>query len=183
MRFSTVPVFAGLLALTSTAFAENSLTLADLGQDQALTAAFDQMAQGQEIPEWVRGGAVTSPAGHAAFDGKNYVVLTGCKQNECAANQIALLYQPEAGEMFGLLVTGEQTVQQQLTWLNIGGDAESIDGRTILFAATTGSLDNHPDAFDYRDAETSKPAIKADVPEAKPEAVTTTKPTPKPAEK
>ena len=30
-----------------------------------------------------------------------------------------------------------------------GGGAESIDGRTILYAALTGSLDNHPQAFNY----------------------------------
>ena len=33
--------------------------------------------------------------------------------------------------------------------LVIGGGAESIDGRTILYAALTGSLDNHPQAFNY----------------------------------
>ena len=38
---------------------------------------------------------------------------------------------------------------ERLTWLGIGGGAESIDGRTILYAALTGSLDNHPQAFNY----------------------------------
>jgi hypothetical protein len=34
-----------------------------------------------------------------------------------------------------------------LTWLTIGGGDESIDGRTILYAALTGSLENHRGQF------------------------------------
>lgn len=140
-------LIATLIALP--ALAQNP-TLADLGQDAALTAAFDKMAEGQDIPDWVRGNAVSSPAGKAAFDGRDYLVLSGCQNDDCAANQIALLYQPESGEMYGLIATGDPAGQQELRWLNIGGNAESIDGRTILYAATTGSLANHPEAFDYR---------------------------------
>ena len=45
-------------------------------------------------------------------------------------------------------VVDEKTDQEKLTWLNVS-DALSIDGKTVLFAALSGSLDNHPDAFNY----------------------------------
>ncbi|MFM2591328.1 hypothetical protein AAFX19_00010 (plasmid) [Vibrio harveyi] len=35
------------------------------------------------------------------------------------------------------------------TWLNVN-DALSIDGKTVLFAALTGSLENHPDGFNFK---------------------------------
>ncbi|HFU4245985.1 TPA: hypothetical protein ACH5ZM_003785, partial [Escherichia coli] len=38
---------------------------------------------------------------------------------------------------------------QKLTWLNVN-DALSIDGKTVLFAALTGSLENHPDGFNFK---------------------------------
>lgn len=52
------------------------------------------------------------------------------------------------GHARGAAVETDDTVER-LTWLGIGGGAESIDGRTILYAALTGSLDNHPQAFNY----------------------------------
>ncbi|BBU86441.1 hypothetical protein EIMP300_78410 [Escherichia coli] len=38
---------------------------------------------------------------------------------------------------------------EKLTWLNVN-DALSIDGKTVLFAALTGSLENHPDGFNFK---------------------------------
>lgn len=141
---------AALAMLACPVLADDALTISDLGKHAELTAAFDKMAEGHTIPDWVRGGAVGSPAEMAAFDGREYLVFSGCKQHDCGANQVALLYDPKGGVMYGLLVEGNPEKAQSLTWLNIGGNAESIDGRTVLFAATTGSLANHPDAFDYR---------------------------------
>ncbi|WP_199259577.1 Ivy family c-type lysozyme inhibitor [Paracoccus binzhouensis] len=124
-------------------------SLADLGRDQALTAAFETMAKGHEIPAWVREGMVTTPSQKVSFDGSDYLAMTGCKQHDCAANQIAMLYAPDRGEAYGVLSVHDGKGAELLTWLNIGGNAESIDGRTILYAALTGSLANHPEAFDY----------------------------------
>lgn len=45
-------------------------------------------------------------------------------------------------------VMDEKTSQENLTWLNVS-NALSIDGKTVLFAALSGSLENHPDAFNY----------------------------------
>jgi len=43
----------------------------------------------------------------------------------------------------------EQSGAERLVWMN-AGDKLSIDGKTVLFAALTGSLENHPDAFNYK---------------------------------
>ena len=52
--------------------------------------------------------------------------------------------------MSGVLsVVNENTAQEKLTWMNVS-DALSIDGKTVLFAALSGSLENHPDAFNYK---------------------------------
>lgn len=139
------------LGLGQTALAQDAAgpTLADLGKDQALTAAFDRMADGHPMPEWLRGPSVTTPAQRVSFGGKDYLAMTACKQHDCAANQMAMLYAPDSGEAYGLLAVHDGKGSELLTWLNIGGGAESIDGRTILYAALTGSLANHPDAFAY----------------------------------
>ncbi|CAM3164629.1 Inhibitor of vertebrate lysozyme (Ivy) [Paracoccus aminovorans] len=144
-----IPALA-LAALPAAAMAQDAgPTLADLGKDQALTAAFEAMAKGHEVPAWVREGAVTTPAQKVSFGGKDYLAMSACKQHDCAANQMAMLYAPENGEAYGVLSVHDGEGAELLTWLNIGGNAESIDGRTILYAALTGSLANHPDAFDY----------------------------------
>lgn len=51
--------------------------------------------------------------------------------------------------MMGVFSTvDEKTSREKLTWLNVS-DELSIDGKTVLFAALSGSLQNHPDAFNY----------------------------------
>ena len=52
--------------------------------------------------------------------------------------------------MAGLFSTvDENTSQEKLTWLNVD-DALSIDGKTVLFAALSGSLENHPNGFNFK---------------------------------
>lgn len=150
--FRMIPALTVVAALGAghAAMAQDSLpSFADLGQDKTLTAAFDKLAEGQTLPEWLRDGAVTMPGQKVGFGGKEYVAVTACKQHDCAANQFAMIYAPEGGDAFGLLSTHESDAVENLLWLGIGGNAESIDGRTILYAALTGSLANHPDAFNY----------------------------------
>ena len=61
---------------------------------------------------------------------------------------LAAAFDAMTARQHGVLSETDGTVER-LTWLGIGGGAESIDGRTILYAALTGSLDNHPQAFNY----------------------------------
>lgn len=145
-------LLAATLALgAQTALAEDALpTLADLEQNAELKASFDKLTKDQDLPEWVLDGMSTSPTQKVSFDGKEYLAMSGCKPHDCGGNQFALLYQPESHDAYGLLALGDPEKKQELTWLNIGGNAESIDGRTLLYAVTTGSIANHADSFAYK---------------------------------
>lgn len=143
---------AALTGATAAANAQENMSLADLATDAAMAQSFKAMAGTSEIPDWVGEGIVTTPAQKVRFDGKEWMAMQGCQQHDCATNQIAVIYAPESGAMFGVLSTLESdSGPQVLRWLGMGGGAETIDGRTILFAALSGSLANHPDAFSYDD--------------------------------
>lgn len=125
-------------------------TLAALDHDAAMTAAFAAMMVNRDAPDWLKGGGVQSPTHEVGFDGKGWLAMTSCKPHDCAAQRIAVIYDPQGNVMYGVLsTTSDDDAAQTLTWLNLGGGAESIDGRTILFAALTGSLENHPTTFDF----------------------------------
>lgn len=150
-------IFRGLtasaLVLTSafTAFAQDSgPTLNDISTGADTKAIFDKMAGEKEIPAWVKGGATTFPTHEVTFGGKTYSVYTGCEKDNCGDNVFAVAYNADDKVMYGLAVSAtEESDDEVLTWYNIGGGPESIDGKTVLYAATTGSLENHPDAFNY----------------------------------
>lgn len=127
-------------------------TLAQLDKDQSMTAAFDAMTVNRTAPDWLRKAAVTSPTHEVGFDGKSWLAMSACKAHDCGAHKIAVIYDPKANVMYGVLSdSSEDAAEEKLTWLNMGGGAETIDGRTILYAALTGSLENHPKGFDYND--------------------------------
>ncbi|SIQ06627.1 Inhibitor of vertebrate lysozyme (Ivy) [Paracoccus thiocyanatus] len=136
-------------ATAQAAAPEMGLTLADLGRDQGLTAAVEKMAEGHQMPEWLREGAVISPSQTVAFGGQEYLAMIACKQHDCAENQFAVLYAPGSGTAHGVLSVRDGEGAELLTWLGMAGGPETIDGRTILYAALTGSLANHPQDFRY----------------------------------
>lgn len=132
------------------AFATESPTISSLSTDKATATAFKNMVGDQKLPQWVTQGGTSSPNQDVVIGGKQYIVLTSCKPHDCPAERIAVLYSPESDTFAGVWSElNEQATQQKLTWLNIS-DALSIDGKTVLFAALTGSLDNHPDAFNFK---------------------------------
>lgn len=132
------------------AYATEPLTISRLAKDKATTEAFKTMVGSQQLPQWVTQGGTDSPNQDVVIDGHKYVVLNSCKPHDCAAESMAVLYSPESKTLAGVLsIVGEQTVHQTLTWLNIN-DNLSIDGKTVLFAALTGSLDNHPNSFNLK---------------------------------
>ncbi|MBS0849859.1 Ivy family C-type lysozyme inhibitor [Citrobacter sp. JGM124] len=132
------------------AHAVEPLTVSRLATDKTTADAFKTMVGSQKLPEWVTQGGTTSPNQDVVIDGHKYVVLNSCKPHDCSAQSIAVLYSPESRSLAGVFSElDEQAVNQKLTWLNIS-DNLSIDGKTILFAALTGSLDNHPDSFNFK---------------------------------
>lgn len=132
------------------AYAAESLTISHLATDKVTAEAFKAMVGSQKLPAWVTQGGTTSPNQNVVIDGHKYVVLNSCKPHDCSAQSIAVLYSPESKVLAGVFSeVDEQSVHQKLTWLNIS-DNLSIDGKTVLFAALTGSLDNHPDSFNFK---------------------------------
>lgn len=120
-----------------------------IAKDAQARRAFDAMARGHQLPAWVKKGVVESPAIAVEMAGRTYQVMQACKPHDCADQQIAVMYAPAQGTMYGVLLSRNGN-GEKLAWLNIGGGSESIDGKTILYAALTGSLANHPQAFHFR---------------------------------
>lgn len=140
-----------ILLTTAPVFAQDAKpSLADLATDSAMKEAFDKMAADHQMPDWIAANAVTSSGDEVSFDGKTYLAMSACKQHDCGANAMAVLYEPQEKVMYGVLSTSENDgASEKLEWLNIGGNAESIDGKTLLYATLTGSVTNHPDDFKY----------------------------------
>ncbi|MEP8768299.1 Ivy family C-type lysozyme inhibitor [Enterobacter bugandensis] len=140
-----------LLLLTATAaYAQTEMTVSSLATDSETSKAFHKMSKGHNLPDWVMKGGTSTPAMRVTVDNKAYQVVSACKPHDCAAEQIAILYSPDTKSMSAVFSKqSEEGYQQNLVWLNSGSDI-SIDGRTVLFAALSGSLQNHPDAFNFK---------------------------------
>lgn len=140
-----------LSLLTATAaYAQTEMTVSSLATDSETSKAFHKMSKGHNLPVWVMKGGTSTPAMRVTVDNKAYQVVSACKPHDCAAEQIAILYSPDTKSMSAVFSKqSEEGYQQNLVWLNSGSDI-SIDGRTVLFAALSGSLQNHPDAFNFK---------------------------------
>ena len=140
----TLSVFA-----TST-FAQDELTISKLATGQDTKAEFQKMVASKHLPNWISQGGTDSQGQKVNIAGKQYVVLTSCKPHDCASQRIAVLYSMGMKKLAGVFSSiEEKTGSEKLQWLNIPDDL-SIDGKTVLFAALTGSLDNHPDSFNFK---------------------------------
>ncbi|WP_260862689.1 Ivy family C-type lysozyme inhibitor [Citrobacter sp. Marseille-Q6884] len=138
------------LMVTSSALAQSDLTVSDLAKNEATRTAFNQMVKGHKLPAWVSKGGTSSPAKTVILGDESWQVLSACKPHDCGAERVAVLWSEKSQQMSGVLsVVNENTTQEKLTWMNVS-DALSIDGKTVLFAALSGSLENHPDAFNYK---------------------------------
>ena len=131
---------AAIVALTASAsvMAQSDVTLTSLAKDNATKASFSQMVKGHKLP-----------AQTVKLGSESWQVLSACKPHDCGSERIAVIWSEKSKQMAGVFsVVDEKTSQEKLTWLNVS-DALSIDGKTVLFAALSGSLENHPDAFNY----------------------------------
>lgn len=136
-----------ILATSANAMAQDDITLNSLAKKEP--AAFNQMLKGHHLPGWVSSGGTTTPARTVKLGEDVYQVLSVCKPHDCAAERLAVLWSEKSRQMSGVFSTvDDKTSQEKLTWLNVS-DPLSIDGRTVLFAALSGSLENHPEAFNY----------------------------------
>ncbi|EBW7149063.1 Ivy family C-type lysozyme inhibitor [Citrobacter braakii] len=148
MKKTLIALF--LAGLTTSAYAQDELTISKLAADQDTKAEFQKMAANQHLPKWVTQGGTDSQGQKVNIAGNQYLVLNSCKPHDCGSQRIAVLYATETKKIAGVLSSiDEKTGNEKLQWLNIPDDL-SIDGKTVLFAALTGSLDNHPDSFNFK---------------------------------
>ena len=139
-----------LLVGASSAMAQGDVTISSLAKGETSKAAFNQMVKGHKLPAWVCNGGTFSPAKSVTLGNVSWQVLSACKPHDCGSERVAVLWSEKSQQMSGVFSTvNEKTTQEKLTWLNVS-DALSIDGKTVLFAALSGSLENHPDAFNYK---------------------------------
>lgn len=142
-------IAAAAMLMSAGAFAADNLTVSDLATNKDSKAAFSKMVKGHKLPAWVSKGGTTTPAQTVKIGGTEYQVLSACKPHNCSAERVAVLWSEKNQTMSGLYATAnDKTDKESLTWLNIN-DALSIDGKTVLYAALSGSLENHPDAFNF----------------------------------
>ena len=139
MMFKAITTVAALVIATS-AMAQDDLTISSLAKGETTKAAFNQMVQGHKLPAWVMKGGTYTPAQTVTLGDETYQVMSACKPHDCGSQRIAVMWSEKSNQM---------TSQEKLTWLNVN-DALSIDGKTVLFAALTGSLENHPDGFNFK---------------------------------
>ena len=147
--FKKLIVIAALIS-SPYALANDNLTIETLAQNSSTKTSFNKIVKQYKLPNWVLKGGVGSPAATVTLNGNTYQVMTACKPHNCGAEQIAIIYSEKQKTLSGVFsVVDEKQDKQALTWLNIP-DALSIDGKTVLFASLSGSLDNHPNDFNYK---------------------------------
>lgn len=149
MKKTLIALFLSLLGLATSAYAQDELTTSKLALDPDTKAEFQIMAVNQHLPKWVIQGGTNSQVQKVSIAGNQYLVLTSCKPHECGSQRIAVLFSTATKKLAGAFSSVDETTgNEKLQWLNIPDDL-SIDGKTVLFAALTGSLDNHPDSFNF----------------------------------
>lgn len=148
MKKTLIALF--LTGLTTTAYAQHELNISKLAADQDTKVEFHKMVANQHLPKWVTQGGTDSQGQKVNIAGNQYLVLNSCKPHNCGSERIAVLYATATKKIAGVFSSvDEKTGNEKLQWLNIPDDL-SIDGKTVLLASLTGSLDNHPDSFNFK---------------------------------
>lgn len=147
MKKTLITLF--LVGLATSVYAQDELNISKLAVDQETKAEFQKMVANKKLPKWVTQGGTDSPGREVNIAGNKYLVLSSCKPHDCESQRIAVLYSVAKKKIAGVFsLVDEQTGNEMLQWLNIPDDL-SIDGKTVLLAALTGSLENHPDNFNF----------------------------------
>lgn len=151
MKVTTVALSLFAASLTTTVFAQNLDNFQSVLQNEKTAPVFQSMLGKVAQPEWLAKDATTTPAMKASIGGKEFTVFYSCKAHDCSSEQMAVMYNAADNVMYGVISTSNEAMTtQDLIWLNLENGDDTIDSKTILFAALSGSLDNHPDAFNYK---------------------------------
>lgn len=146
--FKAITTVAALVIATS-AMAQDDLTISSLAKGETTKAAFNQMVQGHKLPARVMKGGTYTPAQTVTLGDETYQVMSACKPHDCGSQRIAVMWSEKSNQMTGLFSTIDEKRRKRNSPLNVN-DALSIDGKTVLFAALTGSTENHPDGFNFK---------------------------------
>ncbi|OON38077.1 hypothetical protein BTJ39_19095 [Izhakiella australiensis] len=142
-------IIASVLTLFPLLSSAKALYLADFAKAPQTQKVYSALIAQAGLPAWVKQGGTGSAASEVVLSGVRYQVLSGCKPHSCASQQIALIYSPQTHKGYAVYSQfDEESATQSLRWLN-GGQELPIDIRTVLFARLSGSLENHPDSFNY----------------------------------
>lgn len=150
MMMKKLALASFLFFAASHAYAQGDMTLDMLAKSPETKGAFMAMVGKTVLPAWVHQGGSGSPAHSVVIGGKTMMVISGCKPHDCAAERIAVLYSPEMKMMSGVFSeVHDKSGMEKLMWMHMGHDNE-MDAKTVLYAALAGSLENHPDSFNFK---------------------------------
>jgi hypothetical protein len=94
----------------SLAAAQEGPYLFDLLKQPSYLAAWKAMLKGATVPAWVASYAKTfdgpsSPAKDVPVGSETYTLGWVCKAHDCGDNQLYVLFSPDGGQAWGLLIT------------------------------------------------------------------------------
>ncbi|CAI3935288.1 Ivy family C-type lysozyme inhibitor [Commensalibacter papalotli (ex Botero et al. 2024)] len=136
--------------LSTHAYAQDEVTINKLATNQNTKKALEKIVADQHLPKWITQAGTVSPTQKVKIKGNQYLVMTSCKPHDCNSQKVAFIYEPTTKKIAGVFSSmNEKDGSEKLKWLSVP-DNLSIDGKTILFAALTGSLDNHPNDFNFK---------------------------------
>ncbi|BDH46995.1 hypothetical protein TUM12370_30390 [Salmonella enterica subsp. enterica serovar Choleraesuis] len=139
-----------VLAASGAQAAQSDMTITSLATGKTTQSAFNTMAGNHKLPAWVKKGGTSTPAQEVKLGEDSWQVLESCKPHDCSTERMAVIYSEKTGKMAGVVShVNAKGDRENLTWLGDEGSL-SIDAKTVLLAALTGSLQNHPDAFNYQ---------------------------------
>ncbi|HAU5637857.1 Ivy family C-type lysozyme inhibitor [Citrobacter amalonaticus] len=138
------------LSVATSAFAQSVLRLSEFATKDDTKTAISKMIKNYDLPAWVDLGGTGPEVKEVTIGNASWQVFSACKPHDCASESVAILWSEKTKTLAGVFsVIDEKKSQEKLTWMNIS-DELSIDGKTVLYAALTGSLDNHPDGFNFK---------------------------------
>lgn len=134
-----------LLLIAATGYAKDHITINMLANNSSTRNCFHQMVKANKLPYWVVRNATHYPTLEITIRKERYFIMKACNPDDCEREQIAIIYSPLRNVISGVYAVTESPEQQRLQWLGISD--ELADGRALLFAALSGSLDRQKENF------------------------------------
>lgn len=134
-----------LLMLAEGSSANDNITINMLANNSSTRNCVHQMVKANKLPTWVLRNASNFPTLEMTIREERYYVMKACNPDDCEREKIVIAYSPLRNILSGVFAVTDAPEQQQLKWLGISD--ELPDGKALLFAALSGSLENLYDNF------------------------------------